>query len=235
VEALDARRRLLTQLDSAAERLNSPAAGRLSERQRQAFAMLLAPRAREAFDLSREPVAVRERYGRDLFGSSVLLARRLVEAGVTFAAVHTEAKGPGHWDTHNNNFRMLRHQLLPFLDRSVSVLLDDLRDRGLLETTLVVVMGDMGRTPRVNGNAGRDHWPQCGFALLAGGGVKEGLVYGTSDRQAAYPKDLPVSAGDLAATIYRLAGVDPELTVPDLTGRPVSVSHGGRPVEALLR
>src|SRR5207248_1399971 len=142
-----------------------------ARRRDAAFDLLLSPKARAAFDLDREPPKLRERYGRDLFGSSVLLARRLVEAGVTFVTVHTEARPNGHWDTHENNFNMLRHLLLPFLDRSLSALLDDLADRGLLETTLVVVTGDMGRTPRVNGKAGRDHWPQCGFCLFAGGGT----------------------------------------------------------------
>jgi len=177
---------------------------------------------------------VRDRYGRDTFGASVLLARRLVEAGVTFVTVHTEAKGNGHWDTHENNFNLLRHFLLPFLDRAVTSLLEDLDQRGLLETTLVVVNGDMGRTPRINAKAGRDHWPQCGFCLLAGGGVKEGLVYGTSDKSGAYPVDHPVSPGDLVATIYQQLGVDPETTVPDQIGRPLSITHGGQPVRAIL-
>src|SRR5207249_5898112 len=113
-----------------------------------AFDLLLSPKAKTAFDLSREPEKLRDHYGRDLFGQSALLARRLVEAGVTFVTIHTEAKPNGHWDTHENNFNMLRHLLLPFLDRAVSALLDDLSDRGLLESTLVVVTGDMGRSPR---------------------------------------------------------------------------------------
>jgi hypothetical protein len=204
-------------------------------RRDRAFDLLTSPKAREAFDLGKEPPALRDRYGRDLFGSSVLLARRLVEAGVTFVTIHTEAKPNGHWDTHENNFNMLRHLLLPFLDRSLSALLDDLDDRGLLESTLVVVTGDMGRTPKVNGKAGRDHWPQCGFCLFAGGGTKPGVVHGTTDKTAAYPVDHPVSAGDLVATVYHLVGVDPEATVPDHTGRPTHISHGGRPVTGVLR
>ena len=140
---------------------------------------------------------MRDRYGRDVFGSCMLLARRLVETGVTFITIHTETKGNGHWDTHENNFNMLRQLLLPWFDRGLSVLLEDLDDRGLLDSTLVVTMGDMGRTPRVNGKAGRDHWPQCGFCLLAGGGVKAGYVHGASDKTGAFPKDHPVSPGDL--------------------------------------
>ncbi|HEY3787868.1 MAG TPA: DUF1501 domain-containing protein, partial [Urbifossiella sp.] len=184
--------------------------------------------------LSQEPLKLRERYGDDLFGSSVLLARRLVEAGVTFVTVHTEAKPNGHWDTHENNFNMLKKLLLPFLDRSLSALIDDLSDRGLLESTLIVVTGDMGRSPRVNGKAGRDHWPQCGFALFAGGGTRPGIVHGTTDKIAAFPSDHPVSAGDLVATMYHLVGVDPEATVPDHTNRPTHISHGGRPIAGIL-
>jgi hypothetical protein len=235
VDALDGRRSLLQQLDTRAALLDSPGgAALMSHHQREAFELLLSPAAQQAFDLGREAPATRDRYGRDLFGSCTLLARRLVEAGVGFITIHTEAKPNGHWDTHENNFNMLRHVLLPFLDRAVSALLEDLDQRGLLGTTLVMVTGDMGRTPRVNAKAGRDHWPQCGFCLLAGGGVQEGLVYGSSDKQGAYPKDRPVSPGDLAATVYRLTGADPELTVPDQTGRPVHVSHGGKPIAEIL-
>jgi hypothetical protein len=234
LDALDGRRTLLQQLEAKAARVDAGLSARFDERRRQAFDLLLSAKARAAFDLSAEPPRLRDRYGRDINGSSVLLARRLVEAGVTFVTVHTESKGNGHWDTHANNFKMLGQWLLPYLDRSVSALLEDLDDRGLLATTLVVVMGDMGRTPRINGQAGRDHWPQCGFCLLAGGGVKAGHAHGASDRIGAYPQDLPVGPGDLTATIYRLAGVDPELTVPDHLGRPVHISHGGRPVEAVF-
>jgi hypothetical protein len=232
IDALDRRRTLLEQLDDHAAAVRG---GRtLTERQRQVFDLLLSPRSRLAFDLEKEPPAVRDRYGRDLFGASVLLARRLVEAGVTFITVHTEAKGAGHWDTHENNFNMLKGALLPFLDRSLPALLDDLHQSGLLETTLVVVTGDMGRTPRINPKAGRDHWPQCGFCLLAGAGVKRGMVFGTTDRQAGYPLDHPVSPGDLVATIYERLGIDSEQMVPDPTGRPITISHGGQAIRDIL-
>jgi Protein of unknown function (DUF1501) len=235
VDALDRRRTLLQQLDAQAARLESlPSIRMMSDRQRQAFDLLLSPSARGAFDLDREPLAARARYGPDVFGQSLLLARRLVESGVTFVTIHTEAKGNGHWDTHQNNFNMLWHWLLPFLDQAVSALLEDLDQRGLLQSTLLVVTGDMGRTPRINAGAGRDHWPQCGFCLLAGGGVREGMVHGASDRQGAYPIEHPVSPGDLVSTIYQLVGVDPELMVPDLTGRPIAVSQGGAPIRAVL-
>jgi hypothetical protein len=235
VDALDRRRTLLQQLDARTARLEALASiRRMSARQRQAFDLLLSSSARAAFALNRESLAARERYGPDVFGQSLLLARRLVEAGVTFVTVHTEAKGNGHWDTHENDFNMLRHWLLPFLDRAVSALLDDLDQRGLLQSTLLVVTGDMGRTPRINAKAGRDHWPQCGFCLLAGGGVRQGMVYGVSDRQGAYPLEHPVSPGDLVATIYELVGVDPDLMVPELAGRPIAVTHGGSPLRAIL-
>jgi hypothetical protein len=231
IDALDRRRSLVEQLDAKTAAFD---AGPHSARRDAAFDLLLSPKAKSAFDLDREPLKLRERYGRDLFGSSVLLARRLVEAGVTFVTVHTEARPNGHWDTHENNFNMLRHILLPFLDRSLAALIDDLSDRGLIDSTLVVVTGDMGRTPKINGKAGRDHWPQCGFCLFAGGGTKRGVVHGATDKIAAYPTDHPVSAGDLVATVYQLMGVDPEGMVPDHTTRPQHISHGGKPVWGVL-
>jgi hypothetical protein len=234
VDGLDRRRTLLEQVDERARRLGSARMELMTCRQQQAFQLLTSAAARRAFDLSQEPATVRHRYGEDTFGASVLLARRLVEAGVTFVTVHTETKGPGHWDTHENNFNMLQDLLLPFLDRALTSLLEDLSERGLLKTTLVVVTGDMGRAPRINGKAGRDHWPQCGFCLLAGGGIKEGMVYGMSDKLAAYPTEHPVSPGDLVATIYQQLGVDPEAMVPDQVGRPMSITHGGQPIWPIL-
>ncbi len=231
LDVLDRRRSLVEQLEAKAAAFDAPTH---VTRRDAAFDLLLSPKAKTAFDLDREPLRLRQRYGRDLFGQSVLLARRLVEAGVTFVTVHTEAKPNGHWDTHNNNFNMLKKLLLPFLDRALSALLDDLSDRGLLESTLVVVTGDMGRTPKVNGAAGRDHWPQCGFALFAGAGIRPGVVHGTTDKIAAYPTDHPVSAGDLVATVYHLVGIDPESTVPDHTDRPIPISHGGKPIRGIL-
>ncbi|AMV26974.1 Sulfatase [Gemmata sp. SH-PL17] len=231
LDALNTRRSLVQQLDAKAAQLDAHHATRRDA----AFDLLLSPKAKTAFDLSHEPHKLRDRYGNDLFGQSVLLARRLVEAGVTFVTIHTEARPNGHWDTHENNFNMLKGVLLPFLDRALSALIDDLRERGLLDSTLVVVTGDMGRTPRVNGKAGRDHWPQCGFCLFAGGGTKPGVVHGTTDKIAAFPADHPVSAGDLVSTVYELVGVDPESMVPDHTNRPQHISHGGKPIRGILR
>lgn len=235
IDALGRRRTLLQQVNQQAALLESSAAYRdMDQRQRQAFDLLMNATSRSAFDLGQEPMSVRERYGRDLFGSSALLARRLVEAGVTFVTIHTESRGNGHWDTHSNNFNMLRDWLLPYLDRVLAALFDDLRQRGLWDSTLVMVNGDMGRTPRINRNAGRDHWPQCGFCLFAGGGVKQGFVHGRSDRQGAYPTEHPVTPGDLCATVYQLLGLDPHMMVPDQTGRPQHVAHGGEPIRGIL-
>ena len=231
LDALNSRRTLVQQIEAKAALADTLNHG---IRRDAAFDLLLSPKAKTAFDLDREPLKLRERYGDDLFGSSVLLARRLVEAGVTFVTIHTEAKPNGHWDTHENNFNMLKGRLLPFLDRALSALLDDLSERGLLESTLVVVTGDMGRSPRVNGKAGRDHWPQCGFCLFAGGGTKPGVVHGTTDKIAGFPTDHPVTAGDLVSTMYHLVGVDPEATVPDHTNRPTHISHGGQPISGIL-
>jgi hypothetical protein len=235
VERLQNRQTLLEQVEQALARLEgSRDAKTMGEFQHKALDLLTSSRAREALDLSREPEALKERYGPTLFGTSALAARRLVEAGVTFVTVTTESRGAGHWDSHSNNFGMLKSFNLPNLDQIAVALVEDLDGRGLLDETLVVIMGEMGRTPRINRNAGRDHWPQCGFALFFGGGVKQGFVLGGSDKIGAYPTDHPVTPGDIVATIYHKLGVDPELMVPDLTGRPIAIAHGGRPIRAIL-
>jgi len=235
-DRLNRRKTLLQQIDESVSSLeNTRATKSMTKFQEQVFSLLTSTKTRSAFNLSLEKDSVRERFGRNLWGSSCLVARRLVEAGSTFVAVNWEdANSGGHWDMHSNTFGMLRVHL-PVLDQMVSALILDLEERGLLDSTLVVVMGEMGRTPRINGNSGRDHWPQCGFALLAGGGVQKGIVIGKTDNQAAYPTDRPVSAGDMAATIYQLLGVNPQMLVHDLNGRPIPVSHGGKPVfEAIV-
>jgi hypothetical protein len=234
---LGGRRSLLARFDQRLSRLaSSRSLEGLSSFQREAFSLLTSSKTRQAFDLSKEPTRLRERYGPSLHGTSLLIARRLAEVGTTFIAVNWECAAEthgGHWDMHENNFGMLRFNL-PVLDQICSALLQDLFDRGLWDSTLVIVTGEMGRSPKVNAKAGRDHWPQCGFCLLAGGGVKSGMVFGTTDRQAAYPKDHPVSPADLVATVYHLLGVDPELTVPDHLGRPMPISHGGRPIRQVI-
>jgi len=236
-DRLDRRRSILEQIDRQFEHAsNSRALDRMGKYQEKAFAMLCSNKTREAFDLSRETDATRDRYGRHLSGSCLLVARRLVEAGVPFISVHAEIFGKyGHsYDMHENNFGMLKNHNLPILDQSYPALIQDLDERGLLDSTLVVVMGEMGRSPRVNGAAGRDHWPQCGFSLLTGGGARPGTVYGTTDKEAAWPSSFPVSPGDVVATIYHLLGIDPHLTVPDRVGRPIAIAHGGEPIHDVI-
>jgi Protein of unknown function (DUF1501) len=232
-DRLDRRRSLMDQLDERFKSVGqSRAVERLDHFQAKAFSLLCSSKTRDAFDLSREPAEIRQRYGPSLTGSSMLVARRLVEVGVPFISVHAEIFGNnGHsYDMHENNFGMLKNCNLPVLDQAFPALLQDLDERGLLDSTLVVVMGEMGRSPRINAKAGREHWPQCGFSLLAGGGIKAGTIFGTTDNQAAYPTSHPVSPGDVVATIYQLLGIDPALTVPDRAGRPIPIAHGGEPI-----
>ena len=205
----------------------------LGRRQQQAFALLTSEASRRAFDIGSEPDRVRERYGRHKYGQSLLLARRLVEAGVRLATVYWGGRVNNplpHWDTHFNNNRRLRDELLPPFDQCFSAFLEDLAQRGLLDSTLVVCMGEFGRTPNIiNGQfPGRQHWPQCWSAILAGGGIRGGRVYGQSDKIGAYVKDKPVRMQDLSATIYHALGVplDPRLgkdgvSQPLTTGKPL--------------
>jgi len=230
---LDRRRSLLNQVDREFARVQRfGAVDTMDHAMQRAFALLTSGRTRDAFNLSQESANTRDRYGRNLVGSSLLTARRLVEAGVPFVSVHQEIFAHyGHaYDMHANNFGMLKDFNLPLLDQVVPALLKDLDDRGLLDSTLVVVMGEMGRSPKINANAGRDHWPQCGFSLLIGGGVKQGYVHGSTDRIAAWPTSHPVSPPDFVATVYRLLGIDPQMTVRDRLGRPIPIAHGGEPI-----
>ncbi len=234
IDRLNRRKSLLQQIDAELKSVEKRGTvRRLGNFREKAFELLTSTKTRSAFDLDQEPQQLRDRYGSHVWGTSALIARRLVEAGTMLVTIHWEAKGNNHWDLHGNNFGMLRSHL-PQLDQFVEALVLDLEERGLLETTLVVVMGEMGRTPKINAKAGRDHWPQCGFSLLFGGGTRRGCVIGATDKTAAYPTDRPVSAGDMAATIYHLLGVDASLTVPDLGNRPVHISHGGSPVKEAL-
>jgi hypothetical protein len=198
----------------------------------KAFALVGNAEARRAFDLSCEPPAVRDRYGRHSWGQSHLLARRLVEAGVRFV---TAVNGPSiTWDTHKNNFRQLKDRLVPPMERAFSVLLEDLAQRGLLETTLVVWMGDFGRTPLINKDAGRDHWPGCYTMVLAGGGIRGGQVIGESDRIGGAPRTFPVTPADIHATVFAALGYDPHaITYLAPEGRPFPLSDG-EPIRQLL-
>lgn len=229
---LDHRHRLLDEMTRLAPALEKTASLRhLDESVRKAHELLASSASRDAFDLEREPPKVRDFYGSTPFSQNCLLARRLVEAGVPMITVYSW--GNRDWDTHGDNFRHLKDTLLPGTDRAVSALLEDLRLRGLLDETLVVWMGDMGRTPRINPSAGRDHWSFCYSVVLAGGGIRGGQVLGSSDRSAAYPAMNPVGPADIAATIYRCLGIDPAAHVMDQQGRPISICPG-KPIEALL-
>jgi hypothetical protein len=193
----------------------------------RALRLLASPEVRRLFDLAQEPARLRDRYGRNRLGQSLLLARRLVEGGVNFVAVFDgQTNGQdANWDSHERLFP--RHaQLIPPADQGVSALVEDLDACGLLETTLVVALGEFGRTPRVNKSGGRDHWPDCYTAVLAGGGVTGGAVYGASDKIGAYPAADPVTPADLAATIFWRFGIDPAAEVQDQTGRPFRLSEG---------
>ncbi len=203
----------------------------------QALKMILTPEVRDAFDLSKESDKTKERYGKDSIGQSCLLARRLVEAGsrfVTAAGYHGTS-----WDTHSDNDKSHRDKLCPPLDRTLVALVDDLEERGLLDSTLVIAMGEFGRTPNINPNLGRDHWPNCWSLALAGGGIQTGQVIGTSDARGANVTSRVVSMGDLYASIYRLMGVDWTKEIMSPIGRPIKIANSledktGEPIPELF-
>jgi hypothetical protein len=187
---------------------------------------------KSAFDLAAVEPRLLDRYGRTLFGSSSLVARRLVQAGVRFVNVTWEFPLDNSWDTHANNFGWLRGAL-PALDTTYSALREDLEAHDLLDETLVVLMSDMGRTPQVNASAGRDHWSYCYSVVFAGAGIRGGTICGESDAHAAYVKTRPVSTSDICATIYQCLGIDPHMPIYD-NGRPIPVAHGGKPIDEIL-
>ncbi len=241
IDRLNDRRSLLQQIDDKAKKLESD--GTISgydRAQQRAFGLLTASKMKACFDLSKEDPRLLDRYGRTLFGHSTLIGRKLIEEGVRFVNVTWDLfwdRVPidyDAWDTHTKNFSILKENKLPHFDQTFTALLEDLSDRGLLDETLVVVMSEMGRTPKINANAGRDHWTFCYSVVFAGAGIRGGTVCGASDAQAAYVKDRPVSTADVCATIYECLGIDPESMVPDKTGRPNGIAHGGRPVREIL-
>ena len=212
---LDDRRKLLGEIDRVKSLADAPSFERWDMSQRRAYALLTSPEARQALDLTKEKESVRDSYGHTSFGQSALLGRRLVEAGVPYVQVnwsqYVEAMTPNcdfGWDTHIYNFDMLPDRHGPIFDRVYSALLDDLQQRGLLDTTLVLAMGEFGRTPRINGQASRDHWPQCYFSLWAGAGVKPGRVIGESDKTASDPITEPITPAMVGATILETLGID---------------------------
>ena len=231
-DRLQARKQLLTQVDRFQRTLEARAnteAQAVSVFQRKAFELMTSPAAKKAFDLHAEPDKLRDEYGRHSLGQSCLMARRLVEAGVRCVTIDHS-----NWDTHSDNFRVLKRDLLPALDSGLATLFRDLKDRGLLESTLVVVTGEFGRTPRINNNAGRDHWGPSFTVALGGGGIQGGKVVGSSDARAEKPACEPHGPEDLAATIYRLVGIDPEDEFYTPEGRPIKIVNNGRVIRELL-
>jgi hypothetical protein len=230
VDRLSDRRALLDQVNRQQQRFATLAEGkRLSDQQQMAFTMLTSGKIAHAFELDREPIAVRERYGRHTFGQSLLLARRLIQVGIP--VVQANMGRVQNWDTHGSNFPRLKKQLLPPLDRGAAALLDDLEATGLLDETLVLMLGEFGRTPKISaqrpGQApGRDHWAPCFFGLFAGAGVRGGQVIGKSDKIGAYPATTPYSPDDVGATVYHVLGVDPGVEVRDRQNRPVRLNRG---------
>lgn len=193
----------------------------------RAFDLLMSEQVVRAFELDREPPNVRDRYGRHTHGQACLLARRLIEAGVRLVCVHWHNDGANFWDTHVDNFNGLKKRLMPPADQAFSALLEDLDQSGLLQETLVVWVGEFGRHPKITaGNAGREHWPFCYSAVLAGAGVRGGTVYGASDKTGAYPATPPVSPADLTATIAYALGLDPHLEIRDRLDRPMPLVRG---------
>jgi len=244
VGRLEERRELQQLIDKQSRLLETSATAQgMDEYYTKALAMLNSTRLRDAFNLSAEKPSVRDAYGRHTYGQGLLLARRLVEAGAKFVTVYfSEGIGgqsftSGGWDTHGFNnthmFPIVEKYHLPITDQTLPTLLIDLDERGLLNDTLVLWMGEFGRTPRLNSQTSRDHWPQCYTALLAGGGVKRGFVYGESDKNAEYPAKDPVRPDDLAATLFYLLGIDPATEVRGLGDRPVMISEG-KPVMDIL-
>jgi Protein of unknown function (DUF1501) len=234
VERLDRRKALLDQMSAGRDRIAAQAAGSkdpFASQIEKAYALLLSGRVARAFDLTREDPRLRDRYGRHMYGQSLLLATRLVAAGVPIVQVNMGRVQT--WDTHSANFKSLKDRLLPPTDQGVAAMLDDLETRGLLDETLVIVTGEFGRTPRIgastgnnNTRDGRDHWSKVFSAVFAGAGVRGGQTIGKSDKLGAYPASRPYSPGDFAATIYRSLGIDPDTELRDRLNRPIRLCDG---------
>ena len=234
LQRLNQRKSLLEQFDHQLESIEqNRQVEALDQFKRRAIELVTSDRTRQALDIRREPGKLRDLYGRHLYGQSCLMARRLVEAGVRFVTVHYDCVDGYSWDSHRSS-RHLEKQLIPTFDQAYSALLSDLEARGLLDETLVVAVGEMGRTPVANDAWGRGHWSTLFPALLAGAGVRGGALYGQSDKHAEYPVDNPTSPEDLAATIYHTLGIDPRLRLPDPQGRPVDIVQGGTPIDAIF-
>ena len=226
---LNTRQKLLAGIDDLERRRNRGGAREMSTYYEKAYSLITSADARKAFDIHSEPDNVRDAYGRTQIGQCALLARRLIEAGGRFVGVDA----PG-WDVHFNCFPSLRTDLIPYADRAFSALVTDLDERGLLDETLVVMMGEMGRTPRINARAGRDHWSMAQTILFAGGGIRPGQVIGATDRTASAPVTEPVSVSDLLRTISSLMGIDADRSYLGPLGRPVPIVDGGKLIDELV-
>lgn len=231
-ERLQQRRALLENLEQKSQPIRSEQIVDVDVNRVKALRLVMSSDSRRAFDLSLEPAKVRERYGRHTWGQSHLLARRLVESGVRFV---TTVNGPSIiWDTHKDNFNRLEKTLVPPMEQAYAALLDDLEERGLLDSTLVVWMGDFGRTPIINKDVGRDHWPGCYTMVLAGGGIRGGQIVGQSDKHGGAPERRPVTPADIHATVFSALGYDCRaITYHTADGRPVPLSEG-EPISELL-
>jgi len=227
----EARKKLVTTFDDRQPSRGIHAEG-LTELYRRAFGLLGSEQTRRAFRLDDEKASLRDGYGRNRFGQTLMLARRLVEAQVPLITVNWSKLNADQWDTHDNNYARLRKMLPPF-DASLAAFLQDLNERGLLDETLVVCLGEFGRTAKINEKAGRDHWPDCYSMLLAGGGIRRGEVYGQSNRTATYPIDRDVAPWDIAATMYHLLGLNPATHIQNRQGQPLPIAKG-QVVEGLL-
>lgn len=238
-DQLGGRRRLLAQMDSLRQALDGAPVAGMETMYNRAFDVLTSSKLVEALDVDREPVALRDRYGRGapnhlgdgapMWNDQLLMARRLVEAGARCVTV-----AYGFWDTHGNNFGHLKNHL-PLFDQGISALISDIYDRGLDKDVTVVVWGEFGRTPKINKDAGRDHWAPVNSAILAGGGMKTGMVVGSTDSRAAFALDRPIHFHDVLATIYHNLGIDPNMFVPDVSGRPTPIlSSDAKPIHEIV-
>ena len=224
---------LLDQFEAVRTRLDMGDGDAMDLHRKRAMALISSDKTSSALNIRAEAEAMRDRYGRHLFGQSCLMARRLVEAGTRFVTVHYDSPDGYGWDSHRNSDDVRDH-LLPTFDQGCAALLTDLDERGLLDETLVIAIGEMGRTPTPNATWGSGHWSTCFPALIAGAGVRGGIVYGKSDKEAAYPDDKPVSPEDLAKTIYWSLGIDPDLMLMNRENRPIPIVDGGKPVLGLF-
>ncbi|HLW64477.1 MAG TPA: DUF1501 domain-containing protein, partial [Gemmataceae bacterium] len=231
LDELDKREKLLEGFDKGLSELDKSAdiVDGLDTFHREALEILRSDKTKNAFNLAKESQALRDKYTNAPFGMGLLASRRLVEAGVRFVSISV-----GGWDTHGQNFKTLKERNLPALDQPLATLISDLDEHGLLDTTIVMVAGEFGRTPKVNKNAGRDHWARSMATVLAGGGIRRGYVHGSTDKEGMAPATIPCTPDDVSATIFHCLGVDPHQELQTHTGRPVQLFREGKVIDKLL-